>query len=359
MVAPVVLITLGVIFSNSLLTFTTTFANTVLELDRERLGILRGPHGEMLDEDSVPPNDRERLRQISDVQPRMVSRLEQSRTALLIIWVAIGLLVLSVGAIAVAITARSEAFAFAALALVLGGVAGVFAGIAAVVVSLARRADAPIEAIRHRGVHGLGDSHALRLIRGACSGPERSRPSAIQRTVLRTSSPGHCQRMSLSPVSAISDMVAPVVLITLATIFANGLLSAGTAVRDRVFALNQERRGLLRGRRDEMLDEDSVPPSDRERLTEIRAEMPMMMRRIGRIRNAILIIWNTVGLLVLSVAAIAVAVTARSEAFAFTALALVIAGVAGVFAAVAAMIGPAARSTNVLIQETRRSGVLD
>ena len=57
-----------------------------------------------------------------------------------------------------------------------------------------------------------------------------------------------------------------------------------------------------------------------------------MMRRVGRIRNAVVIIWITVGLLVLSVAAIAVAVTARSEAFAFTALALVMAGVAGVFA---------------------------
>jgi hypothetical protein len=35
--------------------------------------------------------------------------------------------------------------------------------------------------------------------------------------------------VSLSPVSAISDIVAPVVLITLATIFSNGLLTAGTA----------------------------------------------------------------------------------------------------------------------------------
>jgi hypothetical protein len=154
-------------------------------------------------------------------------------------------------------------------------------------------------------------------------------------------------------------MVAPVVLITLATIFANGLLSTGAAASDRIFTLNQERRGILRGSHGEILDEDSVPPSDRERLTEIRAEMPLLMRRAGRIRNAVLIIWITVGLLMLSVAAISVAVTARSEAFAFTALALVIAGVAGVSVAIAAMIGPAARSTNALIEETRRSGVVD
>ena len=84
-----------------------------------------------------------------------------------------------------------------------------------------------------------------------------------------------------------------------------------------------------------------------------------MMRRVGRIRNAVVIIWITAGLVVLSVAAIAVAVTARSEAFAFTALALVMAGVAGVFATIATMIGPATRSTNALMVETRRSGVLD
>jgi hypothetical protein len=154
MVAPVVLITMGVIFSNALLNISTAFADRLLAMDHERLGILRGPHGEMLDEDSVPPNDRERLRQISDVTPRMVKRIEQSRTAIIIVWVAIGLLVLSVAAIAVAVTAHSEAFAFTALALVLAGVAGLFAGIATVVASLARRADAPVEAIRHTGVHG-------------------------------------------------------------------------------------------------------------------------------------------------------------------------------------------------------------
>ena len=135
MVAPVVLITMGVIFSNALMNFTTAFADRVLAMDRERLGILRGPNGEMLDEDSVPANDRERLRQISDVTPRLVKRIEQSRAAIIIVWVAIGLLVLSVAAIATAVTAHSEAFAFTALAMVLAGVAGMFAGIATVVVS--------------------------------------------------------------------------------------------------------------------------------------------------------------------------------------------------------------------------------
>jgi hypothetical protein len=153
-------------------------------------------------------------------------------------------------------------------------------------------------------------------------------------------------------------MVAPVVLITLATIFANGLLSAGTAVRDHIFALNHERMGILRGSHGEMLNQDSVPPLDRERLTQISRQMPLMLRNARRLRSAVLSIWISIGLLVLSVAAIAVAVTAHSEAFAFTALALVMAGVVGVFAGIATVVGPMAKSVDVLIDETRRTGVL-
>jgi len=48
-------------------------------------------------------------------------------------------------------------------------------------------------------------------------------------------------------VSAISDMIAPVVLITLATIFGNGLLTVGTSLADNVLGLTRERLGILRG----------------------------------------------------------------------------------------------------------------
>jgi len=86
--------------------------------------------------------------------------------------------------------------------------------------------------------------------------------------------------VSLSPVSAISDMVAPVVLITLATIFSNGLMANATAVRDRIYALNRELLGILGGPHGEMLDEDSVPPIDHERLTQIRHQVPPQIRHI-------------------------------------------------------------------------------
>jgi hypothetical protein len=169
---------------------------------------------------------------------------------------------------------------------------------------------------------------------------------------------GHYQRVSLSPVSAIADMVAPVVLITMSVMFANGLISAATTVWDRMFALNRERMGILTGPDGEELNEDSVPPMHRVRLTQIRDEEPLIMKRVGRLRNAVLIIWISIGILVLSVAAIAVAVTARSEAAAFVALALVLAGAAGVFAGIVTVLVPLSRSANALIEETRRTSML-
>jgi hypothetical protein len=163
--------------------------------------------------------------------------------------------------------------------------------------------------------------------------------------------------MSLSPVSAIADMVAPVVLITAATVFANGLNAASSALTGDVLALYRERLGILRGPHGEMLDEDSVPPNDRERLRQIMAMTPLQIRRIARIRTAVVIIWMAVGLLVLSVAAIAVAVTANSEAFAFTALALVLAGLVGVFAGIATVIDSLARPTSSPVEALKRMGV--
>ena len=152
MVAPVVLITLTTIFANGLLAALAALGDRLLALDEERLGILAGPHGEVLDEDSLPVIDRERLRHINYLMPVGFRRARYLRRAIVIMWTAIGLLVLSVLAIAVAVTANSEAFAFAALALVLTGVIGVFTGIASVLGPLARPSESPIEAIRRLGV---------------------------------------------------------------------------------------------------------------------------------------------------------------------------------------------------------------
>ena len=159
--------------------------------------------------------------------------------------------------------------------------------------------------------------------------------------------------MSLSPVSAIADMVAPVVIITLAAFLSNGLLTVSITVAAWVLALDRERHGILRGPHGEMLDEGSVPPADRERLTQIRNDTLLLTRRIQHLRTAVELIWIAIGLLVLGVAAIAAAVTAHSEALGFTALALVLAGVAVVFISMAMSVVPLARPGEALIGRIR------
>jgi hypothetical protein len=159
-------------------------------------------------------------------------------------------------------------------------------------------------------------------------------------------------------VSAIADMVAPVVIITLAAFLSNGLLTASITLAGWVLALDRERHGILRGPHGEMLDGGSVPPADRERLTQITNDTLQITRRIQHLRTAVLMIWMAIGLLVLGVAAIAAAVTARSEALGFTALALVLAGVAVVFISMAMSVVRGARPGEALIGKTRH-GVLD
>jgi hypothetical protein len=56
-------------------------------------------------------------------------------------------------------------------------------------------------------------------------------------------------------------------------IFANDLLTAGATVADRMCTLNRERLGIPCGPHGEILDIDSVPRIDRERLTQIRVEI--------------------------------------------------------------------------------------
>src|SRR5215472_6268620 len=86
--------------------------------------------------------------------------------------------------------------------------------------------------------HGTG----CRGVRGCQPWPPGSR-TASNRSCGRFS-PGHHQRMSLSPVSAIGDMVAPVVLITLTTIFSNGLTAVGTGLVRDVVAMERERMSI-------------------------------------------------------------------------------------------------------------------
>jgi hypothetical protein len=97
-------------------------------------------------------------------------------------------------------------------------------------------------------------------------------------------------------------------------------------VNDRMRAMDHERLDILTGTAGTLLSAAEVPPAGRERLTQIDAQLPMLLRRHRLLHNAVLVIYAGVAVLVLSVIAIGIAVTGRSGAAGTAALALVLAG---------------------------------
>jgi Protein of unknown function (DUF2721) len=132
--------------------------------------------------------------------------------------------------------------------------------------------------------------------------------------------------VSLIAVSAISAMVAPVVLVTTSALLSNGLLAVYASVNDRMREMTSERLALLSGPRGQFLIKTELSAVSQERLAEIDEQIPMILRRHRLIRGALLILYGAVAILGLSVIAIAVAVSTDSGAFGDAALGLVLAG---------------------------------
>ena len=132
--------------------------------------------------------------------------------------------------------------------------------------------------------------------------------------------------MSLLAVSAISAMVAPVVLVTTSALLSNGLLAVYGSVNDRMREMTSERLALLCGAHGQFLSKTELSAVSQERLAEIDEQIPMILRRHRLIKDAVLILYGAVAILGLSVIAIAVAVSAGSESFGNAALGLVLAG---------------------------------
>jgi hypothetical protein len=132
--------------------------------------------------------------------------------------------------------------------------------------------------------------------------------------------------VSLTAVSAISAMVAPVVLITTSALLSNGLLAVYGSVNDRMREMTSERLALLSGSSGEFLSQTELSAVRRERLAEIDQQLPMLVRRHSLIKHTVLILYVAVAILGLGVIAIAVAVSAHSEGIGNAALGLVLAG---------------------------------
>jgi hypothetical protein len=132
--------------------------------------------------------------------------------------------------------------------------------------------------------------------------------------------------MSLTSVDAISAMVAPVVLLTVGGLLTNGLLTVYGAVNDRMREMTRERIEILTGPAGERLEPASVGVMERERLAEIRVQIPMMLRRHRLTRLSVLVIYSAIAVLGLSIVVIAIAVGEHDEVVGRVALGLVLAG---------------------------------
>jgi Protein of unknown function (DUF2721) len=159
MVAPVVLLTTGGMLSNGMLAMYAGVNDRMREMTRERVEILTGPSGELLDRQEVRPVGKERLAEIDAQLPLMLRRHRLTRAAVLTIYSAIAVLGLSIISIAIAVGEGSELIARIALGLVLAGTVVMILGLAVAAMSLARSADAITYAVdRTNSLGGLGDS---------------------------------------------------------------------------------------------------------------------------------------------------------------------------------------------------------
>ncbi len=164
--------------------------------------------------------------------------------------------------------------------------------------------------------------------------------------------------MTLTAVDAISAMVAPVVLLTTGSLLTNGLLTVYSAVNDRMRDMTRERIEIRSGPEGELVGDISA--IGQERLAEIEAQLPMMLRRHHLVRNAILLIYVAIGMLGLSIIVIAVAVVQHSEDFGRAALGLVLAGTVIMLTGLVAAGMSMARSADAItyaVERTRRLGL--
>jgi Protein of unknown function (DUF2721) len=159
-----------------------------------------------------------------------------------------------------------------------------------------------------------------------CSATNRARRCRPPKQLLLYRGAGQDQQVTMTAVNAISDMVAPVVLLTVGGMLTNGLLGAYSGVSDRLREMTRERIEIRSGPDGTVLDLAKVGAIGRERLAEIDHQVPTILARLHRTRIALLLIYIAIAVFGLSIIAIAVAVSEDSEAFGQAALGLVLAG---------------------------------
>jgi hypothetical protein len=127
--------------------------------------------------------------------------------------------------------------------------------------------------------------------------------------------------VEFAPLRAVGTILAPVVLVTSSAILANGVLGMYASVNDRMRAMVAERLDLL--------GPDLTGPQERraaERLDELDRQLPRLLHRHRLLRDAVLLIYTAIVVVVISMFFVAVAVTATIAWAATTALWVLLAG---------------------------------
>jgi hypothetical protein len=156
-------------------------------------------------------------------------------------------------------------------------------------------------------------------------------------------------------------MVAPVVLLTVGSLISNGLLVVYSSINERMREMTRERLEIRTGPTGEKLDIGSVTVMSRERLDEMKTQLPMLLRRHRLTRAAVLIIYAGISVLGLSIIAIAIAVGEDTEVVARVALGLVLAGTVIMIFGIAVAGLSLARSADAItyaVERTRSLGGL-
>ena len=146
MVAPVVLITTAAILSGGILSMYGSVNDRTM--NRERLESLTSDTGTFLSVSVLPASSRERLAQIDIQLPMLLNRHRLLKNAVLAIFAAIGVLVLSVIVIGAAVTSGSGGVGVAALALVLAGTTTLLVGLLMATRSILMSQDAIYSEVR-------------------------------------------------------------------------------------------------------------------------------------------------------------------------------------------------------------------
>jgi predicted membrane-bound spermidine synthase len=124
----------------------------------------------------------------------------------------------------------------------------------------------------------------------------------------------------------IAVIIAPTVLITSCSLLINGLLQRFENMSTRLRGMNLERLRLLR--------EDDHHLTE-ARLRQINVQAPRMLRRLGLLRNALLMAYLAIFISVVSMFIIAAAVLTTAAVAALFALLLLLAGMAALLISVA------------------------